>query len=69
MIRKLYHGSMVSGLKYLEPRHRYTPGAEHESPEGVYASSAFGSSSLGISSSNSLGGFKVRAWFQFTLLT
>jgi hypothetical protein len=38
MIRKLYHGSIVAGLDYLEPRHRYTPGVEKESPEGVYAS-------------------------------
>jgi hypothetical protein len=34
----LYHGSSVHGLDYLEPRHRYTPGAEHDSPEGIYAS-------------------------------
>jgi hypothetical protein len=38
MIRNLYHGSSVPGLKILEPRHRYTPGAESESPEGIYAS-------------------------------
>jgi hypothetical protein len=38
MICKLYHGSIISGLDYLEPRHRYTPGAEQESPEGIYAS-------------------------------
>jgi hypothetical protein len=38
MIRRLYHGSIVSGLDYLEPQHRYTPGVENQSPEGVYAS-------------------------------
>ena len=38
MPSKLYHGSPVFGLEYLEPRHRYTPGAEDESPEGIYAS-------------------------------
>jgi hypothetical protein len=39
MLRRLYHGSIVSGLEYLEPRHRYTPGVENnQSPEGVYAS-------------------------------
>ena len=38
MIRRLYHGSVVSGLDYLEPRHRYTPGTGSESPEGIYAS-------------------------------
>jgi hypothetical protein len=38
VIRKLYHGSIVRGLKYLEARHRYTPGVEDQSPEGVYAS-------------------------------
>jgi hypothetical protein len=38
MIHRLYHGSVVSGLEYLEPRHRYTPGVEDQSPEGVYAS-------------------------------
>jgi hypothetical protein len=38
MTGKLYHGSSVHGLKVLEPHHRYTPGAESESPEGIYAS-------------------------------
>jgi hypothetical protein len=38
MLHKLYHGSIVSGLEYLGPRHRYTPGVENQSPEGVYAS-------------------------------
>jgi hypothetical protein len=38
MIHRLYHGSIVSGLEYLGPRHRYTPGVENQSPEGVYAS-------------------------------
>jgi len=34
----LYHGSATDGIKYLEPRLRYTPGEEFISPAGVYAS-------------------------------
>lgn len=34
----LYHGSSTPGIEILEPRKRYTPGYEQNSPEGIYAS-------------------------------
>lgn len=33
-----YHGSSVDGIACLEPRLRYTPGEESDSPASVYAS-------------------------------
>jgi hypothetical protein len=33
-----YHGSPIDGIECLEPRRRYTPGEERDSPESVYAS-------------------------------
>ena len=40
MIRRLYHGSIVSGLEYLEPRKSVYTGVEDQSPEGIYVSDA-----------------------------
>lgn len=33
----LYHGSSTDGIERLEPRLRYTPGEELNSPAGIYA--------------------------------
>ena len=33
-----YHGSLTDGIECLEPRLRYTPGEETDSPRSVYAS-------------------------------
>lgn len=35
---KLYHGSQTDNIEVLEPRTRYTPGTEKDSPAGIYAS-------------------------------
>ena len=33
----LYHGTSVTNIDVLEPRKRYTPGNEKNSPECIYA--------------------------------
>lgn len=34
----LYHGSINAGINVLEPKKRFTPGNETDSPEAIYAS-------------------------------
>lgn len=34
---KLYHGTLTDNIELLEPRLRYTPGEEEDSPAGIYA--------------------------------
>jgi hypothetical protein len=38
LLSSLFHGSLTDHIETLEPRKRYTPGGEENSPSGIYAS-------------------------------